>query len=419
MTQTTESQVHVVMVAPLYPATSGPATAAAMRARGLARGLARLGHRVTVVCAFPRGVEPDRSPGVEVLTPGWLDLESLARSAGINSGTLIQRRLGAGPPRHTILRSIASRVLPDRYATWVPSGIRATRKALTPGAVLFSTGPRSSHIAARVARDKHPWVTDLNDLWALNPHTPRRMFRDRVEQFAERLTVGTATELTTVNDLMAEELQRRFEARVTTIFSGFDPSEFDLTPPVERSGRVRILFAGTVYRSLDLRPFLQAVKDGKDAGWLRAETLEIAFVGRLCERVALEADNLGVSDIVTTSGLIPRKDLLRELVEADALLLPLYETDPYALPMRFFEYVGSGRPIIGYGPPDRIPARLINDHGLGVVVSNRAEVEALLRQIVDNRTTLAIPAPSARVEFTWDRSIEKLHELVTRVAVSR
>ncbi len=407
------------MLAPLYRAAGGPATAAELRAQGLATSLRALGHRVTVVCAMPKGAEPDRRADVEVVPAAWLDLEALARSAGLKSGSLVQPRLSGGPPRHTLLRSIVSKLVIDRHMTWIPAAILAARRVGGKGAIFVSTGARSSHIAARFARGRQPWIADLNDLWAMNPHYPRRMVQDTVDRLLERLTIANATRLTTVNDLMARELERRFPIRVTTIMSAFEPGDFDRRTRAGGSGGpIRILFAGTVYRSLDMRPFLKALRQGRQEGWLRKESLEVAFVGRLSERIALEAGELGVADLVTTSGLIPREELLDRLVDADALLLPLYENDPYALPMRFFEYVGAGRPIIGYGPPDRIAGRLIAEQRLGVVVSDQSETEQLLRLLVVEGATLPRPAPAVRREFTWERRIETLRELIADVGAN-
>ncbi len=406
------------MLAPLYPPASGPAAAAAMRARGMAVGLRDRGHAVTVVCGMPRGTEPDLSGGVEVIPAPWLDLEGIARAAGLKSGTLVKPRFRDGPPRHTLLRSTVSKFLPDRYGTWIPGAVRAARRAAGERSLIFSTGPVSSHMVARLMRGERTWVADLNDLWAYNPRLRRSFLRARIEQLLEHSTIGTATALTTVNEPMREELERRYGELVTTIFSGFNPAEYEHERHRDAGGPVELLFAGTVYPNLDLVPLYEAVRDGKNEGWLRPEALRISVVGRLTERVAIESAAFGVTDIIRTNDLIPRPELLEALVQADALILPLYETDPYALPMRFFEYVGSGRPMIGYGPPERIGAQLIRQYKLGTVVTDRREVRQLLRQLVEDRSSLKPPESEDRETFTWDRSISRLDQLMVELADS-
>jgi len=415
--------MHVLIIAPLFPAKNQPAAAAGMRSAGLAAGLQRHGHDVTVVCSMPPGGVPECPEGVTAVTVPWVDVERLARSAGMKSGTLVPPRFGSGPPRHTLLRQIARPLLPYRYATWVPGAVRAARRLARKDSVVLSTGARSAHIAGRLGHDGHVWIADLNDLWAGNPHIPALM-GDRVEPALERWTVGTADWVTTVNDRMRTELARRHAVPVTTILSGFAPADFEGLPsPSSHRPPANIVFAGTVYETFDLHPLYQALRAGREDGWLTPATLQVHFVGRLTERVAMEAAQLGVSDLVQTSAAVPRPALLARLARADALLLPLYANDPYALPMRFFEYVGAGRPIIGLGPAGRIAGDLITRHRLGAVASDGRALKSLLQDVVNGNGRLPEPAPDRRRQFTWDRSTDELdvvlHEAVRRTPVGR
>ncbi len=139
----------------------------------------------------------------------------------------------------------------------------------------------------------------------------------------------------------------------------------------------------------------------------------VSFVGRLSDRAALEAERFGVAPFVHTSEPIPRADLLHRLVEADALLLPsLYETDRNALPMKLFEYVGAGRPIIVFGAGDHLAARLVTDNGLGIVVPDEPAIERCLRAIVDGSDGLPVADAAARERFGREASLRTLGALV-------
>ena len=301
--------VHVVMLAPLYTPLEGPVGAAGMRARGIAVGLQGRGHRVTVICAMPRGVRPDPDGWCRDSSTPWVDLENLARAAGSEVGNarpVAAERLAAAHPDSLDCQPDSPGSLRDLGAGCRPCG--APRR-VGGDSLIFSTGSRSSHVVARLARGNHPWIADLNDLWSRNPHSDAHHLRERYEQFWEHQTVGAATRLTTVNELMSEELERRYRSKgaVTAIFSGFEPSDFEgLTHTPSTSGPVRILFGGTVYPRLNLEPLYQALRSGKTAGWLSADRLQISFVGRLSERVTLEASEFGVVDLIEASGLIPR-----------------------------------------------------------------------------------------------------------------
>lgn len=407
--------VHVVMVATLYRPASGPAAAAGMRAWGLATGLRKLGFGVTVITTAKRGAEPARDEGVEVITPYRPDLEPLARRLGFaTEHNARAHRPGAEEPPidRNSFHAFVSMFVPDRYASWIPAAAWATRRAGTPDSVVISTGPPSSRYAARAAHGRRPWIADINDLWALNPWSKRRPVRDRVDQIIEHATIGSADRFTTVNEPMAAELRNRYAIPVETVTSGYDPADFTGRARGAADGPTRILFAGTVYPTLDMEPVWTAIRGGKDEGWLTPATLRLTFVGPLSERMGNEARRLGLDDVVEAHTPLPRDALLDELVGADVLLLPLYERDPLALPMRFFEYVGSGRPILAVGPADRVAGRLIRQRGLGRVASNASEVRDALQLLAQDRGALGAGTLAAREAFTWQHSVERLAAVV-------
>jgi glycosyltransferase involved in cell wall biosynthesis len=212
---------------------------------------------------------------------------------------------------------------------------------------------------------------------------------------------------------MRDELVRRHGKPVTVLYSGFDPTEFAGMTVERTDGPRRLLFAGTLYGKQDLTPLLRTLADGSRDGWLRPGDVVVEFVGRLSDRAALEAERLGVAEFVRTSEPIPRADLLRRLVGADALLLPsLYETDRNALPMKLFEYVGAGRPIVVFGRGDHLAGRLVADNGLGVVLPDAPSVARCLRDLVAGTDSLPVADQAARARFGRDASLRPLGELV-------
>jgi glycosyltransferase involved in cell wall biosynthesis len=414
MTELFPRDVHVVMLAPLFRPAQGPAAAAGMRAWGLATGLRDTGFRVTVVYAPKGGDEAVSEDGIEMLAPRWPSLETLAARTGFATEQNVSNNSPSGRRGG---RRLISSVVPDRYASWIPSAVTAARRAAGPQSIVFSTGPMSSGFAARFAHGGRPWIADVNDLFAMNPwRRVKNPMLDRIDASVERATIGRASRLTTVNDVVADELRRRFDFPVTTIISGFDLRDFDGRSHHPTDGPVRLLFAGTIYPMLDLRPVWTAMRQGQQEGWLTPERLQLTFVGRLSERAALEAADFGIAELVRTRSPVPRDELLNQLVDADVLLLPLYERDPTALPMRFFEYVGSGRPIVAFGPPDRIAGRYVQEHGLGVVAPGSAELADVLRRLTQQRDAVPVPDPAVRQKFTWEQSVDRFSELVLETA---
>jgi glycosyltransferase involved in cell wall biosynthesis len=404
----------ILMIAAPYPLPGRPAAAAGIRARALAGGLRARGHPVTVVCAGGASARPWDDAGVEVVPARYVDVEAHARRAGVE---LRELRTGGGEDGHGrtgLAREIAVRLcVPDRYVVWVPAAIAAARRAGARHAIVISTGPVSAHLVGRAVVGDRPWLVDCNDLWSLNPDRTNGRLRDVVDRAMESRVLRRATQLTTVSEPMQAEIARRHGKPVTVLYSGFDAREFpapDIRPP---GARRRLLFAGTLYGKQDLTPLLQALAAGRREGWLDAAQLEVDFVGRLSDRAAAEAQRLDVGDFVRTSEPVPREQLLPRLAGADALLLPsLRATDRNALPMKLFEYVGAGRPIIVFGPGDHLAADLVAENGLGIVLPDAEAIGRCLRQLVAGRDSLPVAPPQARARFSRETTLATLAGVV-------
>jgi glycosyltransferase involved in cell wall biosynthesis len=393
----------------LYPPTDGPVPAAAIRSRGLVRALRELDCEVTVVCGMPRGRQPLLLRDVTTISAPWLDLDSIAAS--------ISRDRGDPTAASIPGRSIATRMFPpDRYFTWIPGAAAIARRRLRERSIVLSTSAKSAHLVGRIVAGDRLWIADLNDPWTGNPHAPAGAIRRRADRVLERAGLGRATHITTVTEPLRAALAATYgETRVSTLMSGFYPSESPTAADPASRDEAVVLYVGTLYEKLDLSPIFAGLAEAKRAGTVSPRRVRFHFVGRLNERVLGESRRFGVEEFFTVGPTEPRPRVLEMMTTAGALLLPLYEDDPFSLPMKFFEYAGARRPIVALGPPDRLGAQIVRDHGLGFVVSTSIEARALFEQMDRDPSVLVAPAQEATAEFTWAATTERLGELLSRL----
>lgn len=409
-------QRQVLIVGALYPPPNGPTGAAGVRARAMARALTAAGHRVRVVCARSAGNVRDCEDGIDVVPAPWIDVEARARRVGIDIREVETRRESGGPPRAALMREIFVRVaIPDRYVVWVPAAIFVAARAGRDCDVMISTGPVSAHLVARAVCGDRPWIADFNDLWALDPHRTNGSLRDAGDVILEVKTIRPTVHLTTANEVYRDELSRRHRKPVTTLYGGFDERDFPDVPSRRNSGPLELLCVGTLYADQDLSGLLRTLAAGRHAGWLADGSLIVRFIGRLTERAALEAARHGVGHFVAANEPVARGELIERMMSADALLLFDHDLEPNALPMRLFEYIGAGRPIIVLGAKDHLIAKLVAENELGLVVNQTGELESLIRTMISGRQPLPAPNPLARERFTARSTMRTLVSLVEDV----
>ena len=101
------------------------------------------------------------------------------------------------------------------------------------------------------------------------------------------------------------------------------------------------------------------------------------------------------------------------MVDADALLLPsLHDTDRNALPMKLFEYIGAGRPIIVFGPGEHLAASLVADHGFGLVLPDEARRSNAACATSSVVKTYCTRQEQERAQFSRDTTLATLASVV-------
>jgi glycosyltransferase involved in cell wall biosynthesis len=134
------------------------------------------------------------------------------------------------------------------------------------------------------------------------------------------------------------------------------------------------------------------------------------------------ADRLGCAPRMTFTGLLPPRDARRRLREADVLVLPNPASTlstRYTSPLKLFEYMASGRPIVATDLP---AIREILTDGDTAILVEPGSVNALvngIRRLRDDQALarrLAQRALEAVGRYTWDERARRLESLLAEVA---
>jgi glycosyltransferase involved in cell wall biosynthesis len=138
-------------------------------------------------------------------------------------------------------------------------------------------------------------------------------------------------------------------------------------------------------------------------------------------RVKALAAERGCASRITFTGLIPPADVAARLRDTDVLLLPNPASaisTSFTSPLKLFEYMASGRPIVASGLPSLREVLRDGENALLVEPGNAPALTAGIRRIKDDPALgerLARQALADVQQFTWGRRAERLEALFADV----
>jgi len=268
----------------------------------------------------------------------------------------------------------------------------------------YILGPHAGSIATpsgfrEECRDQQ-WYRKLRniDQWRI-AHDPllRRSFAEAA------LVLGVAPYM---RDILAPAKIKRFELMAET-----GPKEIVNKPktPSPENQPLRLLFVGRVIRTKGVIDGIRAVAIARKSCNI---TFDIIGTGDMMDECRLEAAKLGVSDIVTLHGRIPRESVFSWYEKSDVFLFPSFREPSGTV---VFESMGFGLPLITstIGGPGHV---ITPDCGIRVAPDSPEAfasglAEAIVR-LATNRPLVAEMSGAAlqRVDevASWERRLDRL-----------
>ena len=140
------------------------------------------------------------------------------------------------------------------------------------------------------------------------------------------------------------------------------------------------------------------------------------------DRVKAFAEQLNVASRIEFTGLIPPAEVAARLGDADVLVLPNPQSaisNAFTSPLKLFEYMASGRPIVASDLPAIREVLRDNENALLVEPGNPQALAAGIQRIMGDKelsTRLAAQAFEDVREFTWAKRAERLEALFATIA---
>lgn len=335
---------RVLMIAYHFPPIQG--SSGVHRTVQFARHLPSFGWTPLIVTVHPRAYP---SVGDE----SW---------AKLPEETIVERAFALDSAKHLAVkgRYLGVTAIPDRWVSWWPSGVAACLRLIKQyrPQVIWSTFPvATAHLIGLTVHRLTglPWVADFRDPMVQEGQPASRLNRS-VYQSLERAVIRHASCCTLVTHSTLEDYRRRYPEKNPSswqvIENGYDESLFapfaHLSDAVKErivGQPIRMLHSGLLYGTgRNPLPFLQAIKALTEKDGIN---IEVVFRGSGNEvEVGEQVKRLNLAHVVKLLPPIAYDEAIREMLEADVLLVFQGAVFNKQIPAKIYEYIRAGRPIL-------------------------------------------------------------------------
>lgn len=300
----------------------------------------------------------------------------------------IKERVGTGK-RGTVDRLMRAYqtlfAIPDTEWPWRRSALRLARSLIAGrrfDAILSSSPFPTVHRVAATLKRQHdiPWIADLRDLWSQNHNYPFPEVRRRLDRWLEIRTLRDADLLTTISRPLADRLKSLHGDRVAVVRNGYQP--LSSTQPEALPERFTISYTGTIYAGKQ-NPgnILAALRHLFESGQVDRSLVALNFYGRHDSTLQEAIVRQGLADVSSQHGILPRAEIRQRQRDSHLLLFLLWEdaNEQGIFPLKLYEYLDAGRPILATGVTgsDEIKDILV-ETGTGTVALTGPDVEQVL-----------------------------------------
>jgi len=304
----------------------------------------------------------------------------------MRAGVSIEEPQGARQPApFRTLRALQRwTFFPDGYRGWADAARRAAGTRIQAGGIdaLWTTSsPESAHLAGLSLKRKHcvPWVADFRDPWVGRvTYRPPTRWHDAKHRAMERRVVQEADRVTLVSEAMVELYRERYRdispSRFVFLPNGFDSDDWRRAACVAHGSseprRFVLLHAGQLAHRPTVRTLLGAARRVLEEDPAARDDLRIRFVGGNEDLSSRERERYGLGAVLELHPSQPHLEALVSMRRAGALLLLGHggEADALLYTGKIYEYLSSGRPVLGIVDPGP-GAALIQSARAGAVIA--------------------------------------------------
>jgi glycosyltransferase involved in cell wall biosynthesis len=309
-------------------------------------------------------------------------------------------------------------MLPDNKKGWIKPALNKAEQLIREYDIelIFSTAPPYSNhcIAAQIGeKTQLPVIMDFRDDWLESQliEYPTRWHKRKMARL-EKETVSKADLITGLDSYMLKRFRRRWgdQLNYTLLPHGYDPADFNRKEKASLQyddSKLNLLYSGIFIHHNQPDSFLTAVKRLMDRLPVLRQELKLHFQGGLSKRHWQLIDRLNLGSQVVDYGYLPHQQAVANLQHADAVwFLSNFGSEHKQVKSgKLFEYMGSGKPILGLIFEGGEEERLLKRYGASYIASPDDPDEAanMMERLYKDWKTGSLPQPDRSWVSRFDR----------------
>lgn len=343
-------------------------------------------------------LQKDVPATVEVIKfPIWEPYQIFFKVSSLFGNKNVQQTDFISTGKRSFFKSISAWVrgnlfIPDARMFWVKPSVEYLTDFIARNKIekIITTGPpHSVHLIGLKLKVKNPtlkWIADLRDPWSewdlLDTLSLTSLARRR-HRYLEKQVLTIADRVITIAPYHVNRFEILGDRKVDLITNGFDEDDFKGIVEV-RTEKFTIRHIGVVDELRDPRPAMEAIKELFQSDSELSNFIIVEFIGKVNSSFKSYVQNdQQLSSITRFIDQVPHDQLLALFGSTDLQLLVLAHTSiaPGNLPGKFFEYLASGKPIVGIGPVHGDAAQVLQQTHAGVI-KDRNDKEGIKSELI-------------------------------------
>lgn len=313
-------------------------------------------------------------------------------------------------------------LVPDQYVFTTIKYVINYRKEFKNGSkiIILSSSPYStvhlaSYIIKSIYKKRVVWVADYRDLWSLNHNYPFSKFRLLIDKKIEKTVVKKADLVTTTTLAWSIKQSKFLNRKVNVIYNGFSFPDINQVPnySLERENDKKyILYVGSLYTTFQDYELLFDNLDNKHKNY------EIHFLGKPNNKLKEIVELKKLHNIIKNIGFFNRNDAMLIQKQYDFLLFFDSKQDEGILPLKFYEYINTNKPIICIGGKQNSESkRILKYLKRGVVLDKKNHVMDFFNNILTHKGDYDFNEEK-NFEFSYKFQSQKFEELIDEYLAS-